>query len=88
MNLTVENFWKGYGLFIELTKRAFLERYQGSVIGIGWSFIQPIFLLIVYTIVFAVILKTRWGFEGNTIDFVFLLFSIYLYSNKFLFYSW
>jgi lipopolysaccharide transport system permease protein len=83
MNLTVDNFWKGYGLFIELTKRAFLERYQGSVIGIGWSFIQPIFLLIVYTIVFAVILKTRWGFEGNTIDFVFLLFSGLIVFNAF-----
>lgn len=83
MIFNLEKFGRDYSLFVELTKRDFAERYKGSLIGVGWSFIQPIFLLIVYTIVFALILRSRWGFEGNTTDFVFLLFSGLIVFNAF-----
>jgi lipopolysaccharide transport system permease protein len=36
-------------------------RYKGSFIGMGWSFIQPLVMLCVYTFVFSVIFKARWG---------------------------
>jgi lipopolysaccharide transport system permease protein len=40
-------------------------RYKGSFIGLGWSFIQPLIMLCVYTFVFSVIFKARWGVEAG-----------------------
>jgi lipopolysaccharide transport system permease protein len=40
-------------------------RYKGSFIGLGWSFIQPLAMLCVYTFVFSVIFKVRWGIEAG-----------------------
>lgn len=64
-----------YGLFIELTKREFSSRYKASYGGIFWAFVQPLFLLIIYTVVFGVILKARWGFAGSTLEYALILFA-------------
>lgn len=66
-----------------LVKREFAGRYRGSSGGVLWSFVQPLFLLGVYTLAFGVILKTRWGFTGTTTDFAFLLFAGLLVFNLF-----
>jgi lipopolysaccharide transport system permease protein len=75
--------WRHRSLFLELTKRDFSGRYQGSFGGIFWSFIQPLFLLTVYTIAFGVILKGRWGFAGSTADYAFILFAGLIVFNAF-----
>lgn len=36
------------------------QRYRGSVLGMAWSFAQPLMMLAVYTFVFSTILKSRW----------------------------
>lgn len=41
-----------------LVKKDLRTRYKGSVLGFLWTFINPLFQLIVYTIVFSVILKS------------------------------
>ena len=76
-------FLKNYGLIIELTKREFFGRYLGSFVGGFWSLIQPVFLLTVYTIAFGIILKAKWGFAGNTIDYAFILFAGLIVYNAF-----
>jgi lipopolysaccharide transport system permease protein len=48
-------------LIIQMTKRDFVGRYKGSVLGIGWSFFYPLIMLCVYTFVFSVVFKARWG---------------------------
>lgn len=48
-------------LIISLVKREVIGRYRGSILGILWSFFNPIFMLVVYTFVFSVVLKARWG---------------------------
>jgi lipopolysaccharide transport system permease protein len=70
-------------LFLELTKREFSAKYLGSLGGICWSFAQPLFLLSIYTIAFAVILKARWGFAGSTSDYAFMLFAGLIVYNAF-----
>lgn len=50
-----------WGLIGPLTRREFQSRYKGSILGFVWTFIQPLLLLAVYTFVFSVIFKTRWG---------------------------
>jgi lipopolysaccharide transport system permease protein len=67
----------------ELTKREFSGRYHGSFGGIAWSFVQPLFLLSVYTLAFGVILKARWGFSGNTADYALMLFAGLIIFNAF-----
>ena len=75
--------WKNRSLILELTKRDFSQRYRGSYGGLTWSFAQPIFLLAVYTLVFSVILKTRWGLSGETKDFALILFAGLIVLNTF-----
>ncbi|NND69027.1 MAG: ABC transporter permease [Halioglobus sp.] len=46
---------------MRMTRRDVVARYRGSFIGLAWSFFNPVLLLIVYTFVFAVVFKARWG---------------------------
>ena len=48
-----------------MTKREVAGRYKGSVMGLAWSFFNPVFMLVVYTFVFSVIFKSRWGVGGE-----------------------
>ncbi|SBV49239.1 ABC transporter, permease protein [Xanthomonas bromi] len=47
-------------LTLELSKREVLGRYRGASFGLLWSLISPFLLLIVYTIAFGSIMKSRW----------------------------
>lgn len=42
-------------LLINLTRKELTIRYQHSVLGFAWSMLQPVFLLVVYTIVFRIL---------------------------------
>ncbi len=75
--------WRHRSLVLELTKREFTGRYRGSFGGIIWSFVQPLFLLTVYTIAFGVILKARWGFSGGVADYALMLFAGLIIFNAF-----
>lgn len=77
------NLLKHRSLVLELIKREFLGRYQGSFGGIFWSFVQPLFLLAVYTMAFGVILKNRWGGAGSPVDYALVLFSGLIVFNLF-----
>ena len=48
-------------LIVQMTKREVVGRYKGSVMGLAWSFFNPLFMLTVYTVVFSEIFKCRWG---------------------------
>ncbi|MES2935171.1 MAG: ABC transporter permease [Pseudomonadota bacterium] len=82
-NTIRQNFWRHRSLVMELVKREFTGRYRGSFGGVLWSFVQPLFMLAVYTLAFGVILKTRWGFSGDTKDYAFVLFSGLIIFNAF-----
>jgi lipopolysaccharide transport system permease protein len=59
-----------------MMRREVLGRYQGALFGLVWSFFNPILMLVVYTFVFNVVFKTRWGGIGdeNKISFAIVLF--------------
>jgi len=44
-----------------MTKRDVIGRYKGSIMGVMWSFFNPLFLLMIYTFVFSVVFEARWG---------------------------
>lgn len=53
------------GLIQTLVVRELKARYRGSTLGFFWSFVNPLLLLIVYTIVFSVVLP---GFRGVEVE--------------------
>jgi lipopolysaccharide transport system permease protein len=59
----VRSLWRQRLLTMQLIRREVLGRYKGSALGLLWSFLNPIFLLLVYTFFFAVVFKARW--TGN-----------------------
>lgn len=48
------------GLVYQFVKRDILSRYRGSMLGVGWTVLNPLMMLALYTFAFAGILKTRW----------------------------
>jgi lipopolysaccharide transport system permease protein len=66
--------WRNRQLIAQMTKREVVGRYRGSVLGLAWSFFNPILMLSVYTFVFSVVFKARWGANGGESKASFALF--------------
>lgn len=52
--------WRYRSLIQILTRREVTGRYRGSLFGSLWSLLTPLLMLAVYTLVFGVVLATRW----------------------------
>lgn len=59
------SLWHNRNLITQMTKREVVGRYKGSILGLAWSFFNPIFMLTVYTFVFSMVFKSRWGGNGG-----------------------
>lgn len=61
---------------MQMTRREVVGRYKGSAMGLLWSFLNPVFMLMVYTFFFSVVFKARWGLDSNEskTQFAFVLF--------------
>lgn len=68
-----KSLWRNRQLIVQMTKREVAGRYQGSIMGLAWSFFNPVFMLTVYTFVFSVIFKARWGVGGEDSKTLFAL---------------
>jgi lipopolysaccharide transport system permease protein len=71
------SLWRNRQLIWQMTRREVAGRYRGSLIGLAWSFINPLLMLAVYTFVFSVVFKARWGVGGeeSKADFAIILFT-------------
>jgi lipopolysaccharide transport system permease protein len=80
----VASLWRNRSLTKALIKREVLGRYRGSVFGILWSLLNPIFMLLVYTFVFSVVFKARWsGGSDSKTEFALILFAGLMVFNLF-----
>lgn len=78
------SLWRNRELIKASAKREVLGRYRGSVMGILWSFFNPLFLLAVYTFVFSVVFKVRWGAGSDSkTEFTLILFAGLMMFNLF-----
>ena len=70
------SLWRHRSLITALVKREVVGRYRGSVMGILWSFFNPLLMLVIYTFVFSVVFKSRWGTgpEDSKLNFAIILF--------------
>lgn len=64
-------------LVMQLIGREVLGRYRGSILGLAWSFFNPLLMLTIYTFVFSVVFKARWGSDPGQshAEFALILFS-------------
>jgi len=71
-----KSFWEHRQLIKQMAWREVVGRYKGSILGLLWSFITPILMLVVYTFIFSVVFKARWsiGTEDNKFSFALILF--------------
>lgn len=78
------SLWRNRELIKASAKREVLGRYRGSVMGILWSFFNPLFMLAVFTFVFSVIFQARWGGgSGSKTEFALVLFAGLIVFNLF-----
>lgn len=78
------NLWRTRDLLWQMTKREVVGRYRGSLLGLLWSFFNPILMLTIYTFVFSVVFKARWGGGGESrFEFALILFAGLIVFNLF-----
>ena len=80
----IASFWRNRSLILASAKREVLGRYRGSILGLLWSFFNPLFMLLVYTFVFSEVFKARWnGDSESKTEFALLLFAGLIMFNLF-----
>jgi lipopolysaccharide transport system permease protein len=72
-------------LIWQLTRREVQSRYRGSWLGLLWSLLNPLLMLALYTFVFSVVFRARWGGSGadGNLDFALAVFSGLIAYNLF-----
>lgn len=53
----IKEIWDYRAMISSLVKRDLRGRYKGSVLGFLWTFLNPLFQLLVYTFVFSIIMR-------------------------------
>jgi len=65
-----------YKLIIEFAKRDLNDKYSGSILGVGWAFINPLIMIFIYTVIFSKIMGAKLPGIDNVYSY-----SIYLVSG-------
>lgn len=79
------NLYLNRDLLRQFTRREIEGRYRGSYLGIVWSMILPLMMLVIYTFVFSIIFKARWqpDVETSQGEFALTLFAGLIAFNIF-----
>lgn len=78
------SLYRNRNLVLALVKREVVGRYRGSFMGLIWSFLNPVFMLAVYTFVFSFVFKARWSVGSDSkAEFALVLFSGLIVFNIF-----
>jgi lipopolysaccharide transport system permease protein len=56
----LRNLWCHRELIAQFARRDVEGRYRGSFLGVIWSFLTPLVMLLIYTFVFGLIFQSRW----------------------------
>jgi lipopolysaccharide transport system permease protein len=72
----IHKLWRYRDMIWQFTRREVEGRYKGSFLGLFWSFVNPLVLLLTYTFVFGMVFKPRWSStrSGNLGEFASVLF--------------
>lgn len=73
MPATLRSLWQYRGFIAGSVKREFQMKYLNSLLGWLWTIIQPLAMIVVYTVIFSQVMKARLAGVDNT-----YAYSIYL----------
>jgi lipopolysaccharide transport system permease protein len=69
------SFWRNRSLVVQMVQREVVGRYRGSLMGMAWSFFNPLLMLVIFTFVFSVVFKARWSLvENDKVSFAIIIF--------------
>ncbi|BEV13675.1 ABC transporter permease [Herbaspirillum sp. DW155] len=79
------SLWTHRALMLDLARREAVGRYKGSLLGVFWSLVTPLFMLTIYTLVFSHVFKAKWGGTGDESQsqFAIVLFAGLIVFNMF-----
>src|SRR5262245_59813636 len=79
------HLWGHRRLIWQFARREVEGRYRASFLGLLWSFVHPLVLLVVYTWVFGVVFRGRWpqSRTGSLAEFALVLFCGLVVFNVF-----
>jgi lipopolysaccharide transport system permease protein len=69
----ISHLWQLRQLIALMVKRDLMGRYKGSFLGALWPLINPLGHLLLYTFVFSIVLKVRFGDSNSTSNFALYL---------------
>lgn len=81
--LPFQILFENFDLYRQLYRRETETKYKGSYLGLFWSIITPIMMLIIYTFVFGIVFKSKWDYQvtDSRSEFAITLFvGIIIYS--------
>lgn len=70
---TLTALWRYRGFILGSVKREFQSKYLNSLLGVAWTVIQPLSMIVVYTLVFTQIMQAKLPGVDNSFGY-----SIYL----------
>ncbi|MEK7142937.1 MAG: ABC transporter permease [Patescibacteria group bacterium] len=70
----LKSLYLNRGLIFRMTYKEMTDRYAGSNLGVFWAILQPLFLIVLYTVVFTFIFKVKISIESSSKDYA--LFAI------------
>jgi len=73
MNKLLRAVWAYRGFILASVQRDFQSRYRNSLLGAAWTIIQPLAMIVVYTVIFSQVMKARLPGVSST-----FAYSIYL----------
>lgn len=70
------SIWRNREITWLLAKRDVQARYKGAYIGLLWTLVNPLLMLLIYTFVFTFIFKSRWAgtVDGGRSQFALIMF--------------
>ena len=79
------NLYHHRDLLRQFVRRDIEGRYKGSFLGLIWSFINPLLMLMIYSFIFSIVFKARWKPQGevNLGEFAITLFAGLIAYNIF-----
>jgi lipopolysaccharide transport system permease protein len=58
--------WGHRYLIEQMIRRDLSQRYKGSFLGLVWSVLNPLLMLLIYTFVFSIVFKARWRLSAES----------------------
>ena len=72
----IHSIWSYRGFILGSVKRDFQFKYQNSLLGVLWIILQPLAMILVYTVIFSQVMQAKFPGSANP-----LTYSIYLCSG-------